>query len=286
MKILVTGATGNVGGVVVEELKAKGADVSAGVRDVESEKAKALGVPLVPFDFASGEEMATAMTGFDRVFLILPLTKEMRTWGSHSVIAAKDAGVKLVVRISCMGADPNAHFQLGKIHGAIDADLSDAKIPFVTLRAATFMQNYVDYYAAGIKATGKLMVPERDSKTSFVDLRDLGAAAACVLVDPEPVINKHYVVTGPEALTNAEVAGCISNASGRDVTYESVEIEDYGLGMEQAGFPEWNIHMILSVHRYARSDYTSFKTQAVKYLSGKPAKSFAEFAAEFADAWK
>lgn len=286
MKVLVTGATGTVGSVVVEELKARGAEVFAAVRDLDSDKAKALGVPLVPFNFNDPECMEASMQGFDRLFLLLPLTKDMRKYGAAAVAAAKTAGVSFVVRCSGMGADPNAHFQLGKVHGAVDMDLEASGIPFVVLRPATFMQNYVQFYAEGIKATGKLMLPERESRTSFVDARDVGATAAAILAAPEPQANAYYVVTGPEALSNDEVAIIIATASGRDVAYESVEVEDYGMAMEKAGIPEWNIHMILSMHRYARSDYTSFKTSAVEHLSGRPARSFAEFAAEFADAWK
>lgn len=286
MKILVTGATGNVGGVVVEELKAKGADVSAAVRDPQSAKAQGLGVPLVPFDFADPEGMVQAMQGFDRLFLILPLAKGMRQYGANAVFAAKAAGISLVVRSSGMGADPNAHFELGKIHGAIDADLEDSKVPFVTLRPATFMQNYAQWLAGTIKATGKVLVPELDARTSFVDLRDLGAVAAAVLADPEPEVKAYYVVTGPEALTNHELAAIISEVAGREIVYESAVVEEYGLGLEKFGVPEWNVHMILSVHRYARSDYTSFKTQAVEHLAGRPARSFREFAAEHAQAWK
>lgn len=286
MKILVTGATGNVGGVVIKELKAKGEDVTAAVRDVESERAKSLGVPLESFDFSQPEAMEQTMRGYDRLFLILPLCKEMRTYGSHAVIAAKAAGVSLVVRSSCMGADPNAHFQLGKVHGAIDADLEESGTPFVVLRPASFMQNYAQLLSGAIKSTGKVLVPERDAETSFVDIRDLGASAAAVLTDPEPETNAFYVITGPKALGNTEVAEIIGKAAGLEVVYESCEVEDAGMAMEQAGLPEWNIHMILSVHRYARSNYTTFVTKAVEHLSGTPARTFEQFAGEYADAWK
>ncbi len=286
MNILVTGATGSVGSVVIENLKAKGADVSAAVRTPESDKAVALGVPLVHFDFTDPEGMFKAMQGFDRLFLILPLTKQMRVYGANAVAAAKAAGLSLVVCSSRMGSDPNAHFQLGKIHGAVDADLEDSGIPFVILRPATFMQNYATHYAGAVSAKGKLLVPEREAKTSYVDLRDLGAAAAAILADPEPETNTFYVVTGPQALDNHEMAAIIGKAAGREVVYENIDVEDYGLGMEEAGLPEWNVHMILSVHRYARSNYTAFKTKAVEHLTGKPAKSFQEFAAEHVEAWK
>lgn len=286
MRILVTGATGNVGAVVVEQLKQAGADVHAAVRDPESDRARALGVHAVEFDYSEPEAMAAAMRGFDRLFLLLPLDQDMRKWGANAVAAAKAAGISLVVRSSGMGADPNAHFQLGKVHGAVDADLDESKVPFVVLRPATFMQNYVTLLGPAIKATGKISVPEADARTSFVDLRDVGAAAAGVLADPDPTLNAYYVVTGPEALTNHQLAEHMSRATGREILYEPAEVEEYGLALERAGVPEWNIHMILSVHRYARSDYTSFKTSAVEHLSGRPANDFASFAAEFAPAWK
>ncbi|MGE4504090.1 MAG: NmrA family NAD(P)-binding protein [Desulfovibrionaceae bacterium] len=286
MRILVTGATGALGGAVLAELASRGVSAVAAVRDPESESARALGVPLVRFDFADPESLPAALDGADRLFLMLPLHQEMRKWGAAAIAAARQAGVGLVVRSSCMGADPNAHFQLGKLHGALDADLQDSGLPFVTLRPAAFMQNYSGLLAPLIRQYGAVPVPEAGSRTSFVDLRDAASAAAGVLADGAPQENSFYVVTGPEALDNHQVAGAISAACGREFGYAPLEVEEYGLALEASGVPEWNVHMLLSMHRYARSDYTSFKTSAVEHLSGRPARSFAQFAAEHASAWK
>ncbi len=285
MKILVTGATGQVGSEVIKKLTSQGIKVLAGVRAPEAMATKDPGVSFVPFDYDVPESIKSALQGVERLFVVLPLHKDMRRYGSRIIEAAKGAGVKLVVNLSCMGADPNAHFQLGKIHGAVDADLEESGLPYITLRAAPFMQNYLTLHAEKVKELGKLWVPERESRTSFIDLRDVAACAASLLTAQNPETRKTYVLTGPAALSNVELAEILSQSTGKSVEYESADIEEYGMALEQIGIPEWNIHMLLSMHRYARSDYTSFKTKAVEYLSSSPAQSFAQFAAEYSRAW-
>ncbi|MEF2144575.1 MAG: NmrA family NAD(P)-binding protein [Desulfovibrionaceae bacterium] len=284
-RILVTGATGNVGKAALDALLAAGADVIAGVRDPkDAEALKAQGTEARVFDYADMDSMYPALEGVEQLFLLLPLHQEMRRWGAAMIHAAKDCGVQFVARSSSMGADANAHYQLGKIHGMLDADLEASGIASAVLRPSIFMQNYL-LYAPQVRQ-GILPVPEDKGVTSFVDARDVGACAAVALLRPEEFAGSTTVITGPEALDNHQVAAILAEVTGRSVEYRPAETEEMGLMLEEAGLPEWDIHMILSVHRYARNGYTTFVTKAVPYMAGRPAKSFREFAQEFASAWK
>ncbi|MGE4291189.1 MAG: SDR family oxidoreductase [Desulfovibrio sp.] len=285
-RILVTGATGNVGGAALKALLDKGADVVAAVHDPAGADAlRAAGAEVRHMDLADPESMAQALEGVERLFFILPLHEEMRRWGSGLVHAAREAGVSLIVRSSSMGADANAHYQLGKLHGGVDAEIEASGIPHVVLRPCTFMQNYL---ALGplLRETGVLPVPEGKGRSSFVDARDVGACAAEALLRPDEFVGTILMVTGPEALDNYQVAEILSDASGREIAYREGDIEEMGMFLEGTGLSEWCVHMILSVHRYARNGYTSFATKAVEHMLGRPAMSFAAFAREHAAAWR
>lgn len=285
--ILVTGATGNVGGAALRALLDRGAErVVAAVHDpADVEAVTDLGAEARVMDFADPESVAAALQGVERLLFLLPLHPDMRRWGSEFVRAARTAGVSLIVRCSSIGADANAHYQLGKVHGGVDAEVEATGIPSVFLRPCTFMQNYL-LYAPLLKETGVLPVPEGKGRSSFVDARDVGACAAEALLRPELYVGTSLVVTGPEALDNAQIAAMLSAACGRDIVYDGGEIEETGLYLEASGLPEWCVHMILSLHRYARNGYTSFVTHAVEHMLGHPPVRFPEFVAEHAGVWK
>lgn len=287
-KILITGATGNVGGAALKVLLERGADVTAAVHDeAKAEALRAAGTNALVMDFADPESVTRALEGVERLFVMVPLHPDMRRWGSELVHAAKVAGVSLIVRSSSMGADGNAHYQLGKLHGGVDAEIEASGIPHVLLRPCIFMQNYLQY-APIVKKTGVLPVPEGKGRSSFVDARDVGACVAEALMRPDDFVGTVLMVTGPEALNNYEVAEVLSTVSGREIAYREGEddIEEMGTFLEESGMPEWCVHMVLSVHRYARNGYTGFVTKAVEHMTGRPATSFAAFAEEHAATWK
>lgn len=285
-RILVLGATGTVGSSVVESLSEAGADMKAAVRD--EAKAQALrdqGVDTVMVDYADPDSLLAAMSDAARVFLLLPLAENMTAFARNALNAAKEADIKCVVRSSALGADSNAHFRLGRVHGVIDDLVEASGLPFVILRPNVFMQNYAAMGQA-VRDTGTVALPYDDATVSFIDTRDVGAAAAAALLEPDRHVGRAYTLTGPEALDNAAVAEFIARAAGREVAYRPVDMEEAGQHLEQAGLPEWNVHMVLSVARYMKTGYGAFTTKAVEHITGRPARSFARFAEDFASAWK
>ncbi|MGE4421683.1 MAG: NmrA family NAD(P)-binding protein [Pseudodesulfovibrio sp.] len=284
-RIFIAGAAGNIGSALIDTLPDK-AEIVAGVRDPEKgERLKARGVEARVCDFADKGSLVAAMSGCDRMFLVVPLGEKMARYGRLAVDAAKEAGIAYIVRSSGYGASSDAHWRLGRENGMIDQFVEDSKIPFTVLRPNTFMQNFLTTFAAGIRA-GVIAMPEEEYKVSYIDVRDIAACAARLLHDNEGYTDSFYALTGPQGLTLNDVAATIAEAAGIEVAYRPIEEEAFIEGLDAAGVPEWNRNMLVSLSRVVKLGMMGNVTQAVEYLTGTPARTFAEFAAEHADAWR
>ncbi|MGE4552196.1 MAG: NmrA family NAD(P)-binding protein [Desulfovibrionaceae bacterium] len=284
-RIVVMGASGLVGSEVVEALDAAGAYVVAAVREAAQGAAfEAKGIETVTADYDDTQALLGALSGADRLLLSLPMAERMPVWGRVAVQAAKEAGVKYIVRPSLLGADVSAHFRLGKIHGAIDQEVEASGIPYAILRANVLYQTYITHWADQVRA-GVLTVPEADAPVSRMDARDFSDCLARALLEPQRHTGRTYTLTGPEALDNHRVAEILSAVTGRSVRYEPAEVEDFGLWLEASGMPEWNIHMLLSLARHVRGGNAGYTTKGVMHLTGRPARTFATFAEEHSGVW-
>lgn len=285
-KILVCGATGNIGREVVRRLAERGADVTAGTTS-EDKAAKFVeqGVKAEVLNYGDPASLKRAMDGKERVFLVQPFREEMRHWGMAAVGAAKTAGVGFIVCSSGLLADTEAHYRLGKIHGAIDAEVQKTGIPCAILRPNTFMQNYVHHYGQSIREQGFFALPEADARRSSIDVRDIAAAAAEILFRPEGHEDKVYLLTGPEALSNFDVAAILSETLGRAVAYRPLSEEQARETWLAAGMPEWNVDMLLGLERQVREGVTALVTGAVRHLTGRDPIPFRQFAKDYRKSW-
>ncbi|WP_316898435.1 SDR family oxidoreductase [Pseudodesulfovibrio indicus] len=283
-KIFIAGAAGNIGSALIDTLGDK-AEIVAGVHSPE--KGASLDGDCVEprvCDFGDAESMERAMEGCDRMFLVLPLHERLARYGRVAVDAAKKAGIRYIVRSSAYGASSDAHWRLGREQGMVDQFVEDSKIPFTVLRPNTFMQNFSTFMAPMIRS-GVIALPEEEYKVSYIDVRDIAACAARLLLDSAGFEDGFYALTGPRGLTLAEVAETISEAAGVKVAYTPVDEETFIRDLDQAGVPEWNRNMLVSLSRVVKLGMLGNVTQAVEYLTGAPARTFADFAAESAAAW-
>ncbi|WP_319582449.1 NmrA family NAD(P)-binding protein [uncultured Pseudodesulfovibrio sp.] len=284
-RIFITGAAGNIGSSLIDTLTDK-TEIVAGVRSPEKAEAlKAEGVEARPFDYGDKDSMVAAMAGCDRMFLVVPMQERMTRYGRLAVDAAKEAGIEYIVRSSAYGASSDAHWRLGRENGMIDQFVEDSKIPFTVLRPNSFMQNFSTFLADMIKS-GTLALAEEDYKVSYIDVRDIAACAARLLKDNEGYTDSFYALTGPQGLTLTDVAETIGTEAGVKVAYTPIEEEAYIEGLDQAGIPEWNRNMMVSLSRVIKLGMMGNVTQAVEYLTGTPARPFAEFVADHASAWR
>jgi uncharacterized protein YbjT (DUF2867 family) len=216
MKILVTGASGNVGRYVVEELLNKGEQVVAAGTDPD--KLSVLfkdRVDSIYFDFMDKNTFVSALEHIDRVFLMRPphLGKPEELY--PFVDAMKDRHIKLVSFLSLMGVENNTIPPHHKIEKYIEA----SSIPYAHVRPGFFMQNLSGVHSVEVREKDQIFVPAGRSKTSFIDAKDIGLAVATLLHDPDRFKYTAHTITGREALDYDQVAEILSKVTGRRITY-------------------------------------------------------------------
>ena len=274
--ILVTGATGTIGSNVVNELTKRGAAVRAAARGAS----KTGGVELVLGDTASVDR---ALDGVAAAFLLTPFAPDQVALGTHFIDRAKAAGVKRIVKLSAIGSDSEPGIQLGRWHRAIEKHLEASGIEHTILRPNNFMQNFIGYYPPD--ASGTIYLPWGDGAASFIDAVDIGRVAAVTLTQSGHA-GKAYTLTGPAAFGIAEAAATIGRAAGRTINYVDVPEAAARAAMLEAGVPAWMADAMLELHAIDKAGYASIVTDDVVRITGTPARSFAEFAAANAAAWR
>jgi len=278
--ILVTGATGTIGREVIRHLLKKNAGVRAGVRDAGKAKTQFGGsVELTNFDFEDPASYPVALRDIEKLFILPPLIPNQVEVTTPLVDAAKSAGVRHIVKLSAVGADPAASFTLGRWHGQTDEYVRRSGLGFTLLRPNSFMQNFINYFPP---RDGMIYLPWGDGKASFVDTRDVGAVAAEVLTGQghEGVT---YDLTGPEALGVADVASTVSTVSGKEIRYVDVPETAARDAMLQAHIPQWQVDALLELHAINKQSLWDAVSSDVEKVTGKPATSFTQFARDHAE---
>ena len=203
--ILVTGATGIAGSQVVRALVRQGQDVRAFVRDPD--KARGLfgdAADLARGDFAEPRSLRTALDGVEALFLSGADDPRRVAWETSAIDAAAEAGVRRIVKLSSIVAQPGAPVAFWDWHGRIEQHLTNSPVPAVILRSSFFMSNLLAA-AESVALDGKLCAPAGNARIAMIDPRDVGAAAAAVLTS-EGHDGRSYALTGPEAVTYTQVA--------------------------------------------------------------------------------
>ncbi len=179
MRVVVTGATGTVGGAVLRRLLDDGHEAVAAVRQPDREGLPE-GAEAVPFDFLDVATHRPALDGADGLFLMRPpAIADAQRHINPVVDAAEAVGVRRVAFLSVLGAGKNPLLP----HRATEKRLEASPLDAVLLRAANFMQNLAEQNAEDVRR-GVIDVPAGTGRTSFVDARDVGDVAATWLADP------------------------------------------------------------------------------------------------------
>lgn len=280
-RILVTGATGTIGTALVGALRARGADLTV----MSSRPGTAVdGVRTVTGNFADPASLARAFAGIDTLFLLLPLVPGKLQLARHAVQAARDAGVRHIVRSSGAGADPGSPVSIARLQGEIDQMVIDSGIAYTLLRPNSFMQNWVTFNAQAVRA-GTHFAPHGSGAASLVDARDIGEAAAAVLADPDAHAGRIYTLTGPRALTDDEQVALIGAAIGRPVTHVDVPDAAAAEAMRAGQVPEVMIDWLMSLNHVVRQGWAAGVTDEVSALTGHAPRRFEDFVHEHRAAW-
>jgi uncharacterized protein YbjT (DUF2867 family) len=282
-KVLVIGSTGKKGSQVVTQLLEKGIEVKAANRNTDKIK-EMFGekVEAVAFDYTDTSNWDNAFQGVNKIFMITPSGDiDAEKVASQIVEKAKANDVKKIVYSTAMGVEFMEDIPMRKAEKIIE----NSGIDYIFTRPNWFNQNFVSIFLPIIKEKGKIYIPAADSKTSFVDTRDIAAVAVEGLLNDD-LKNEAFAITGPEAIDHYEVAKLISEASGSDISYEPAEEDDYYQMLLEMGYPEQAAKMMLGLYASMRSGATAMISHDVEKVLNRKAIDFATFAKDYANAWK
>lgn len=283
--ILVTGATGTTGSATLQYLKVKGANVRAMTRDrAHAAGFETRGIPAVVADFGDPAALAKALEGIEKAFLVHPPSPEISQHEKAFIHAAKKAGVKKIVKVSIIGADPHGALHLARWHAEVESCLKSSGLAYTILRPHSFLQNLLANVAT-IQHEGAIYSDNGDAKIPLIDARDIGAVAAAALTE-EGHDGKVYHLTGPAAVSFREVAQAVGKAIGKEIQYVDVPDEAAKRGMMEAGFPEWLADDLVALNQLGRQLGVQQPTSDVDEVLGRPAHSLADFARDYARAFE
>jgi len=276
MKILITGASGNVGSYVVKELlKLNEEVVAAGTNKEKLEKMLGDSVDIVKLDFTKPETFKNALIDIDRVFLMRPphLGKPEDLYPFIDFIKSKD--IRLISFLSLMGVEKNTI----PPHHKIEKYIEESKIPYAHIRPGFFMQNLSGIHAKEIKEDNEIFVPAGRSKTSFIDVADIGLSIATVLHDSEKYKNTKHTITGPQALDYYKIAKILSEVTKRKITYRRPSFLSYWYRyVFKRKLDKKYVNVTVALYFMTRMGTAEKVTDEFQQLTGKKPRTFKEFA--------
>lgn len=281
--ILVTGATGLNGGEVVRRLSERGVRVRALVRNATTTNAskatdlsRLAGVEIAEGDMSRPDTLVEALRDVERAMLISSTGPAMGDVQSSFIDAAAQAGVAHVVKLSGIMPELDSPFRFARMHGQVEQHLEASGMAFTHLRAGEFMHAYFRQVPA-ILNKGAIFLPMADARIASIDIGDIAEVAADVLTGSghEGQISP---ITGPEALTMAEVATRLSAATGIPIGYVNVAPEDARAAQLAAGTPQYLADGLFELFAERRKGKEATVSPVIRNVFGRRPTSFDDFA--------
>lgn len=271
--IAVTGASGNVGQAVVAALRARGVPVRPLLREPVGD--------ALAFDFLRPDTFEAAVTGAAGLFLLRPPPiSDVGPTLNRLVDVALAAGVARIVFLSVIGADTRGYIP----HAKVEKHLIGSAAAWTFLRAGFFAQNLGDAYRADIREHDELFVPAGAGRAAFIDVRDIGEVAARVFTE-EGHAGQAYTLTGPQALSFAEVAGLLSVALARKIEYTRPGVLRYLGRLRRRGLPFAQRLVQAVLHVGLRFGQGEGLDPTLARLLGRPPRTLADYIHDHRELW-
>ncbi|WP_067700262.1 SDR family oxidoreductase [Nocardia jejuensis] len=280
--IVITGATGTIGSEIVRQLIERGVKVRAVTRDPDRARFPG-GVEVVRGDYADTASMAAAMTGAEAAFLVGLLGPDYVELDRALVAAARDAGVRRVVKLSAIGTGDAALGRVGTWHLPGEQAVRDSGVAWTILRPSSFASNTFSWIDP-VRAGGPVPNLTGSGAQGVIDPRDVAAVAVAALLSPDHD-GRVYTLTGPRALTAHEQAAALSEALGRPIEVIDVPLETAREHMLAAGMSAEFADGAMAGQAYVREGGNARVTGDVEAVLGRPPRGYAEWARDHAAAF-
>lgn len=235
MKTGITGATGQLGRLVIAKLKVKVADGTIVALVRNTEKAKDLGVEAREFDYNKPETLAESLKGIDQLLLISGSDIGQRARQHANIVnAAKQAGVKKIVYTSLLHTG-NTTVSLAEEHLSTESAVIESGIPYSILRNGWYTENHTGSIS-GVLAAGAVFGSAGNGQFSSAARADFAEAAVVVLTETGHE-RKIYELAGDEPYTLAEYAAEIARQTGKSIDYKNLPVSEYAKILESFGLP-------------------------------------------------
>ena len=272
--LFVMGATGRTGGAVCTGCAATG--IRAGTRsparyDGPGEAAR--------FDLSDESTFASALSGCEALFAMRPPTETSGEPFERLFTAARAAGVRRLIVSSVLGAERNRFLPHRKMEAAARA----SGLAWVILRPADYMQNFETVHREAIRDRSEIAVPAGQGRSAFLDVADIGACAAAALTGAHD--GEAHALTGPQALTMAEVADVLTEVLGRPVAYRAVSPWRF-VAEERRRRPLPMALVMTALYTAQRLGLAREVTDGVARMTGRPATPLRDYVARARLAWE
>lgn len=268
MKTGITGATGQLGRLVVEKLKGRVNNDTLVALVRSPEKASSLGIEARSFDYTRSDTWAEALKGIDHLLLISSNEVGQRSAQHENVInAAREAGVKWIVYTSLLYADRSS-LSLAEEHADTEQLLKESGIPHTILRNGWYTENYTGSIDGALQA-GAFVGSAGEGKISSAPREDYAEAAAVVLSE-EGHVGKVYELAGDTSYTLKELAAEVSKQTGKEIPYNNLPEGEYAKVLASAGVPEEFAHAIAQWDAGASKNDLFNEDRVLSKLIGRP----------------
>ncbi len=263
--LAVTGATGVLGGLVARDLADRGIPHRLLVR-TPSKAPEIPGTSVHPFTYSDQSAAREALDGVQTLFMVSAAESADRLDQHRAFIdAAAAAGVRHVVYTSFIAAAPDATFTLARDHYVTEEYIKSSGMSWTFLRDSF----YIDFMEALVGEDGVIRGPAGDGRCAIVTREDVARAAAVILVDPASHAGRTYDITGPAALSLAEVAAIIARVRDSAVVFHDESIDEAYASRSGYGAPQWQLDAWVSTYTAIRSNVMAPVSDDVATLTGR-----------------
>jgi uncharacterized protein YbjT (DUF2867 family) len=286
MMIFVTGASGNIGSAVVQNLQRRQIPLRIGARHLGARHPRsavnASQQEVIPFDLLDSTTFQAAVRGCQAVFLLRPpAIAHTRTTLNVLIDVARAEGVQQIVFVSVAGAADNPLVP----HHAVEQHLQQKSQGWTILRPGFFAQNLAGAYREDIVQDDRIFVPAGAGRVAFVDTRDIAEVAVTCLLDSATHQAQSYTLTGAAALSFDEVASLLSDELGRSIAYHPATILGYGLHLLRRRMPLAQVMVQTVLHVGLRFGQAEAVDYTLPRLLGRPPRRLQDYVRDYRELW-